>query len=182
MMKKLLENMAVGLVILLTLGVVGLVVKYNMVSDNADVETKYEQEIVESLQSQKTNEEEKTSYLDSLEGYEEVDVKVDPRTEESNVNIAVVKTETKKEGIVQTIGSAVQSVEKKEHYISNLEGYEEDNITVDPKKEDAELNIVADEKGENTQNSAESEEAEQLSVDPLSDIVSDIDSIIDESE
>ena len=169
-MKKLLENIAVGLVILLSLGVVGLVVQYNMLSDNANVETEYEEKIVASLQSKSGNEEKQTSYLDSLEGYEEVDVKVDPGTEASNLNIAVIKVETKKEGVVQRISSAVESVENKER-----------DKKTDPGKEDADLNGTT-EAAEETQNVVEASDEGELGSDPLSEIVSDIDSIIDESE
>ena len=129
-MKNLMENFAVGLVILLSLGVLGLVIQYNLISTDEDTQTNYAPEVIQSLQSQNETTEKKTSYLDTLEGYEDVDVKVDPTEEESNANIAVVKVETKKEGVVQTIGSAIQNVEKKENYVSNLEGYEEKDVKV----------------------------------------------------
>ncbi|MFT7880605.1 MAG: hypothetical protein ABXS91_09465 [Sulfurimonas sp.] len=180
-MKNLLDNMAVGLVVLLSLGVIGLVVQYNIISDDGDTTT-YDEEVLQSLQSESTKPENKSSYLDSLEGYEDVDVKVDPRTEESGVNIAVVKVETNKEGIAESIGTAVENVEKKENYLSTLEGYEERDVNVDSDNETSELNIVNEEDGKDAQNVVEPIQEGQPNVDPLSDIVSDIDSIVDASE
>ncbi|MDM5271254.1 hypothetical protein PGH07_03610 [Sulfurovum sp. zt1-1] len=187
-MKNLLENFAVALVILLSLGILGLVIKYNMISNDEDIETKYAPEIIQSLQSQNTTTEKKTSYLDTLEEYEDVDVKVDSTEEESNENIAVVRVETKKEGVVQTIGSAVQNVEKKENYISNLEGYEEKDVKLNPKKEVSDLNVASEEdstageEDENDESMVGPAQAGEPNSDPLSDIVNDIDSIIDASE
>lgn len=180
-MKNLLDNMAVGLVILLSLGVVGLIVQYNIISDDGDTTT-YDKEVLQSLQSENIQAEKKSSYLDSLEGYEDVDVKVDSRTEESDVNIAVVKVETNKEGVAESIGTAVENVEKKENYISNLEGYEERDVNVNSDNATSELNIVNEEDGEDTQKAIGSVQEGQPSTDPLSDIVNDIDSIVDASE
>lgn len=185
-MKKLLENLAVGLVILLSLVVIGLVVQYNMISSNGDTTREYDPEVAHSLHGEEVKEEKKTSYLDSLEGYEDVDVKVDPTTEGSAENIAVIKVETKKEGLVHTIGSAVENVEKKENYISNLEGYEEGAVKAAPAQAVSDTNMTPSEKrtageSEEENGSASAEEARPAK-DPLSDIMSDIDAIVDESE
>ncbi|HEO97788.1 MAG: hypothetical protein JW682_05080 [Campylobacterales bacterium] len=185
-MKKLLENLAVGLVIILSLVVIGLVIQYNVISSDGDTTREYDPEVAHSLHGEEVKEEKKTSYLDTLEGYEDVDVKVDPTTEGSAENIAVIKVETKKEGLVHTIGSAVENVEKKENYISNLEGYEEGAVKTAPAQAGADPDITPSEEstaGESEEEnvSASTEEARPAN-DPLSDIMSDIDAIVDASE
>lgn len=204
-MKNTLENIAVGLVFILSLTVVGLVVQYNMI-DTGEQAFK-DPDVTRSLQSE-TNKETKTaSYLDSLEGYEDVDVKVAAPAEESTANIAVVATESTDEGLEGNIGTAVENVEKKESYVSNLADYEDVDVKVDPTKEASSVNIATVEgtveeddiagsissaiEGAGTVVEAEAhaetpveEDAEPTppSADPLSDLVSDLDSILGDIE
>ena len=195
-MKNTLEAVAVGLVILLSLGLVGLIVQYNMIE--TDDAPSYTVEVSESLQTQEADKKPTaSSYLDKLEGYEDVDVKVDPTSEDTDVNIAVVESEAGTESMAGSIGSAVETVEKQETYVTDLEGYEDKDIKVDPKQQ-AEANIatvegtsdegvasdihnvVTSEAGEPVEE--EKSDEESLTADPLGDIVSDIDSIISASE
>ena len=193
-MRNVFENIAVGLVFILSLTVVGLVVQYNMI-DTGEQAFK-DPDVTRSLQSE-TNQETKTaSYLDSLEGYEDVDVEVAAPAEEDTANIAVVSGEATDEGLEGTIGSAVETVEKKESYISNLADYEDVDVKVDPTKEASSVNIATVEggtdEGDDIAGSISSAIAEAPaeddaeptppSADPLSDLVSDLDSILGDME
>jgi hypothetical protein len=170
-MKNMGEGIAVGLVILLTFGLVGLIVQYNMIdTEEAMV---YDTQIKQSLESETVKKESKvSSYLDKLEGYEDVDVKVDmtAETKEDTTNIAVVETEVGKEDVIGDIGSAVQTVEKREDYVDNLEHYDPNAVVVAKQKEAVKKEEVQEKTPE-----------EELKSDPVGDIVSDIDSIIDAS-
>lgn len=171
-MKNVGEGIAVGLVILLTFGLVGLIVQYNMIETEESMV--YDTQIKQSLESKTVKKESKvSSYLDTLEGYEDVDVKVDPTdvTKEDTTNIAVVEAEVGQEDVIGDIGSAVQTVEKRENYVDNLEHYDPNAVVVEKPKESVKVEKAQE----------ETPEEEELTSDPVGEIVSDIDSIIDES-
>lgn len=173
-MRNILETVSVGLVILLSLGLVGLVVRYNMIdtTETAQLDT----EVMHSLQNSEvpvTKEKKVSNYLNTLEAYKDVDVKVDPKSQPSNENIATVKTEIKKDGSVGNIGNVVQTTEKNENYVQNLESYnpaqqKNDANTAKPKSDVMDENATEDEA--------------QLKEDPMGNIANDIDAIIDDSE
>lgn len=203
-MKNILENIAVALVFILSFAVVGLVVQYNMIDSEEQVFK--DPEVTRSLQSEVVKKAPTDSYLKSLEGYEDVQVDVEAPAEESTTNIAEVATEGTDEGVEGTIGTAVENVEKEENYISNLEVYEDKDVKVDPTKEASSVNIATVEgtkeegvaksissaiestKPESkveetaTPESENTEEEEPPSADPLSDLVSDLDSIVGDLE
>jgi len=172
-MKNTVEGMAVGLVILLGFGLIGMIVQYNMIG--TEEAATYDTQIQQSLESETIKKENKvSSYLDKLEGYEDVDVKVNPTNEakEDTTNIAVVETEIGKEDITQNIGSAVQTEEKQENYIDNLEHYDPNAVVVKKSEAPAKQEKVQE----------KSSQEEELTSDPIGDIVNDIDSIISETE
>ena len=120
-MKNLLESFAIFLVGLLTVSIIYWIVQYSMIADEEMME-----ELVEYQQSQKKKAPKKanaTDYLQNLEGYEDVDVKVDA-TKETSTNRVVVKSELTKD----ELGAAVED-KSKSSYMENLENY------VEPAKE-----------------------------------------------
>jgi len=175
-MKNILETVSVGLVILLSLGLVGLVISYNTV-DKTESSMQMDEQVLRSLQSNEvpeTKEKQVSNYLDKLEAYKDVDVKVDPTAEPSNVNVATVETEIKKDGAIGNIGNVVQTTEKNENYVQNLENYNPVQPSTDAK--------IAQSK-ENTEDETDvTVDETSMKEDPMSDIVNDIDSIIDASE
>jgi len=120
-MKNLLESFAILLVGLLTVSIIFWIVKYSMIADEEMLE-----ELVEYQQSQKEKAPKKSNtenYLQNLEGYEDVDVKVDA-TKETITNRVVVKSELS----TDELGAAVED-KSKSSYMENLENY------VEPEKE-----------------------------------------------
>ena len=116
-MRKLIENLAVTLVVLLFLVVIALVVKYNMINDDSDdmfdVPVETEKPVSKKEQTK--------SYLNSLESYgDDVDVKVDP-TKENRKNTVKVTSELAEDAIEE----AVKTDEKRDH-VKKLERYEAD--------------------------------------------------------
>jgi len=120
-MKNLLESFAILLVGLLSVSIIYWIVQYSMIADEEMLD-----EIVEYQQSQKKKAPKKakaTDYLQNLEGYEDVDVKVDA-TKETTTNRVVVQSELTKD----ELGAAVED-KSKSSYTENLENY------VEPAKE-----------------------------------------------
>jgi len=120
-MKNVLESFAIFLVGLLTVSIIYWIVQYSMIADEEMLE-----EIIAYEQSQKKKapkKEKTTDYLQNLEGYEDVDVKVDA-TKETTTNRVVVKSELTKD----ELGAAVED-KSKSSYMENLENY------VEPEKE-----------------------------------------------
>jgi len=106
-MKNIVEPIAVTAVALLFVTIIGLIVEYNLIDSGDDV-MEDEKQIAISIQS--TKKEKVSDYLKNLEGYEEVDVKVDPKQEEDeSANIEETKVELKNDDIVNEIDSAVNS-------------------------------------------------------------------------
>ena len=122
-MKNLLESFAVLLVGLLSVSIIYWIVQYSMIAD-ADMIEEIEYEVVETKPKAKT-----TDYLQNLEGYEDVDVKVDA-TKESRANTVVVKSELAKDAL----GDAVED-KSKSSYTENLENYAE------PEKEEVVVEV-----------------------------------------
>lgn len=112
-MKKLMENMAVVLVVALFGLVIVLVVQYNMIEEKpASLPSLANEEEKPSKEARKK------AYLESLESYgEDKDVKVDPTKESSKNTVKVRAEETKSE-----LETVLQTDEKKA-YVENLENY-----------------------------------------------------------
>ncbi len=113
-MKNLLENIAIFLVVLLSLSIVFFIVQYNLIEEDDTLE-----EIAFVVPSKKETSKAKTSsYLSSLEGYgDDVDVDVDAR-KENKVNTVTIKSEIKK----NTLGVVIED-KSKSAYMQNLENY-----------------------------------------------------------
>ncbi|RLA62496.1 MAG: hypothetical protein DRQ78_07990, partial [Epsilonproteobacteria bacterium] len=108
-------SIAVVLVGLLSLLIIILIVQYNMIDDE-----NYIEEIAQATPSKKISTKEKAkSYLKGLEGYEDVDVKVDA-TKEDNANRVMVKSEVSD----NRMDAAVED-KAKTSYMENLANYTE---------------------------------------------------------
>ena len=114
-MKNKLESFAILLVGLLSLGIIYLIVQYNLVDDGDTLdEIAYEipQKKQESTQAKTAD------YLQNLEGYgDDADIKVDA-TKEDRANTVVLKTAVKDD----TLGKAVDD-KTKSSYMQNLASY-----------------------------------------------------------
>jgi len=133
-MRNLFESIAVGVVLLLSIMIVVLIVQYNMIEEDTldDVTLGLSVKKNASSKSQASN-----NYLDKLEGYSDVDVKVDP-TKEDKAN----RIEVKPESTDNSIGQAVEDtyVEKLEHYQENAsEETNEKNDVSEPEPPKAEI-------------------------------------------
>lgn len=137
-MKNLFENFAILLVGLLSLATVFLIVQYNMIEDSDMIED-IEYAVVKKEVSSK---EKTTTYLQNLEGYEDVDVQVDA-TKETQTNTVVVKSELNNDAL----DAAVED-KSKSSYAQNLENYQE------PKKEE----MTEDDEASKPVNDSEPEE------------------------
>lgn len=127
-MKNIIENISVALVGILSLLIVFLIVQYNMIDESERIE-----EVTKTMiAKKKTKIEKRASYLNTLEGYEDVDVEADES--EDVMNRVVVKSEMKDD----LVKDAVEDKEKSS-YMENLERYSE------PKKEEltADVNEAA---------------------------------------
>ena len=114
-MKNMLENVAVTVVVVLFLLIIALIVQYNMIDDGSVVEDiTQELPVSEKVESKKAK---TTNYLQNLESYTDVDVKVDP-TKENTANTVQVTSELAKDDI----GSAVEGTNKSS-YVDSLENY-----------------------------------------------------------
>ena len=114
-MKKLFENIAITLVILLALLVVGLIVQYNLIEDDT-----FEDTIITTKEVPKKDK--TTSYLDALEGYgEDQDVKVDP-TKENSANRVIVNVEENNNKMKEAL---------EDSYVKHLEDFTEDTKKVE---------------------------------------------------
>jgi len=136
-MRNLFESIAVGMVLLLSIVIVILIVQYNMIQEDTldNISAGLSVNKQASPKSQASN-----NYLDTLEGYSDVDVKVDP-TKEDKANRVVVKAESTD----NSLGLAVEDtyVEKLEHYQENVS--EETNEKTNEKNDDAEPEMPQEE-------------------------------------
>jgi len=115
-MKNLLESFAIFLVGLLSVSIIYWIVQYNMIADEEMIDEIGQYVSAKKQESKKVKE---TDYLHDMEGYEDVDVKVDA-TKESHTNTVVVTSELVKD----EIGDAVED-KTKSSYMENLEHYSE---------------------------------------------------------
>ncbi len=113
-MKNMLENVAVTTVVILFLFIIALIVRYNMIDDGSVVEDIAQELPVVKEESKKAK---TTNYLQNLESYTDVDVKVDP-TKVNTANTVQVTSELAKDDI----GSAVEGTNKS-NYVDSLENY-----------------------------------------------------------
>jgi hypothetical protein len=112
-MKNLLESIAVFFVGLLSLLIVFLIVQYNLIEDDTNVE-----KIDLVIPQKKVTAKKTATYLDSLEGYgDDTDVKVDAKKED-HTNTVEVKSEIKQDDL-----GAVVDDKSKSSYMKNLESY-----------------------------------------------------------
>jgi len=106
--------MIVAMVVLLFLGVIALIVKYNMIG-HSTIEPIV---VPESISVEEVQKKEKKDYLKSLESYgEDVDVKVDP-TQETHKNMVRVTSEL----VDDELDNALK-IDEKKSYLKNLEEY-----------------------------------------------------------
>ncbi len=130
-MKNMLENAAIATVVVLFLVIIALIVRYNMIDDDMV------DDIVQELPAvKKESKKAKTSnYLQNLESYRDVDVKVDP-TKENSANRVQVSSELANDAI----GSAVENTDKSS-YVDSLKSYtdQKDAGQKDKVKTDKEL-------------------------------------------
>ena len=132
-MKNMLENVAVTVVVVLFLLIIALIVRYNMIDDgNVVDDIAQELPVAEKVESKKAK---TTNYLQNLESYTDVDVKVDP-TKENTANTVQVRSELAKD----EIGSAVGTVDKSA-YVDSLTNYtdKKDADATDREKTEKEL-------------------------------------------
>ena len=87
-MKNIFENIAVLLIIIFSLAIIALIVQYNLINEKDNVYL----EDLDGIEKNTMIEQKKTNYLDTLEKYRDVDVKVDPR-QNSRENQIKVKVE-----------------------------------------------------------------------------------------
>jgi len=150
-MKNILEKVAIAIVVLLTLLVVGLIAKFNMINDGdvSDNSAAYE----DSVEKKESKKEKTSNYLQNLETYTDVDVKVDP-TKVNNTNRVHVKSELTD----NTMQSAIKDTDKS-GYVNSLTKYTDkpSRNKKDRKKTDQELK---DEKAEDDKVKLEQEEIE----------------------
>ena len=111
-MKNLLENVAVLFVLLLSLTIIALIVKYNMIEDDT-LEANYPISVVKEVPKKEST----NDYLNKMEHYDDVDVKVDP-TQQDSTNKVVVKSEQKENSIEDAV---------KDDYVEKLEQYTDEN-------------------------------------------------------
>jgi len=115
-MKKLIDNFAMILVVLLFGVVIFLVVRYNMIgeSSTSSLVVLPEEQSVEPTKQ-------KDTYLKSLESYgEDVDVEVDP-TKETHKNTVKVSSELTKDDL-----EAALKTDEKKSYLKSLESYSDE--------------------------------------------------------
>jgi len=115
-MKNLFETIATFLVLCLSLLMVFLIVQYNLVNENVDIE---ELPYAKVLKSKASLKDKRNSYLQNLEGYTDVDVNVDAQTE-SMTNTVIIKSELLNDAIKNTVDDYSKS-----SYMENLNKYSE---------------------------------------------------------
>ena len=113
-MKNMLENVAITTVVVLFLLIITLIVQYNMVDDSNLVDEVAYEIPTAKKESKKAK---TTNYLQNLESYTDVDVKVDP-TKVNTANTVQVTSELAKDDI----GSAVGAIDKSA-YVGSLTNY-----------------------------------------------------------
>lgn len=168
-MKSLLENFAVLLVGLLSLALVYLIVQYNLIKDTTL------DEIIEAVPQPKVSKKKKTqNYLNTLEGYEDQDVKVDAE-KENIVNRVKIESESSEDELHSIINDS-----SKLSYMENLQSYEEtkDKKEVNSKEHQKELidesDLEALEFDEGDPEKLEFDEVEDKIGTAIDDLLSDL--------
>jgi len=142
-MNKLIENILVIVSGFLLIAIVVLIVLYNTQDDTKQNDTFFETSSIASI----VKKDNKINYLKNLEGYSDVNVKVDPKKRNSS-NIVDVQEEKVKNNI-----SYVVDDKSKSSYMENLENYNSDsNVTInstieEEEEEDSEKTGIIDEIG-----------------------------------
>jgi len=113
-MKKLFDAIATGLVVLLSVLISFLVLQYNLVAEDIHIEELPSKKSAKQMELLKNK---KNSYLQNLEGYTDVDVKVDAQTE-SMTNTVIIKSELNNDTIKNTVDD-----HSKSSYMENLNKY-----------------------------------------------------------
>ncbi|MCK5776945.1 MAG: hypothetical protein KAH25_12240 [Bacteroidales bacterium] len=114
-MKNIVEKISIAIVVLITLVVIALIIKYNMIDDEDMANSTATYEVSEV---KKVSKKVKTSdYLQNLEKYTDVDVKVDP-TKVNNANKVHVISELENDNIQ----SALKDTDKSD-YVKSLKKY-----------------------------------------------------------
>ena len=117
-MKKLIDNLAVVMVVVLFLIVIALVIKYNTISEDTDIA------FVEIPEEKVATPKDKTSdYLKNLESYSDVDVEVDP-TKETHKNTVKVTSELAEDELEDAL-----KTDEKKSYLKSLESYSDEKKT-----------------------------------------------------
>jgi len=147
-MKNIVEKIAITMIVILTLLIIGLIVKFNMIN-NSDLS----EDLVVPVVKKEAKKSKTSNYLQNLETYTDVDVKVDP-TKVNNTNRVHVKSELTD----NTMQSAIKDTDKS-GYVNSLTKYTDkpSRNKKDRKKTDQELK---DEKAEDDKVKLEQEEIE----------------------
>jgi cell division protein FtsN len=134
-MKKLIDNLAVVMVVVLFGVVIALVVQYNTISENTNFAA------IDLPEEQTVQKDNTKSYLDTLESYgEDVDVAVDP-TKETHKNTVKVTSELAEDELEDAL-----KTDEKKNYLKSLERYS------DTKKHHVKTEKLEDVKPEKVQN------------------------------
>jgi len=113
-MKNLTESFAIGIVVFLFVAVLSLIVLYNLIGEDVNIE----QVALQAPYKKATSKASANDYLDSLEGYgDDTDVKVDAKKEDTT-NTILVQSESNK-----NILDSVVEDKSKNSYMQNLENY-----------------------------------------------------------
>jgi|GEM_PF-1743336 len=146
-MKNFLESLAIFLVGILSVGIIYLIIQYNMIQDENmlnDVLTELAEPVEESGKTQEEN------YLENLEGYDDDDLDLGDEeldvTKESTTNTVTVVAEVAE----SALDDAVED-KSKSSYMENLESYQEvvpanENVDVTKESLTNTVTVEADEK------------------------------------
>jgi preprotein translocase subunit SecF len=133
-MKKLIDNLAFVMVIVLFLVIVVLVFQYNTISENTNLA------LIKFQEEKTTQKDETKNYLDTLESYSDVDVQVDP-TKETHKNTVKITSELAEDDLEEAL-----KTDEKKNYLKSLESYS------DSKKSHVKTEKLEDVKPEKVQN------------------------------
>lgn len=115
-----LESVAIGTVVVLFLFIVALIVQYNMIDEDNVVDEITQELTVEKKVSKKAK---ASNYLQNMESYTDVDVKVDP-TKENTANRVQITSELANDDIGSAVGNTDQT-----GYVDSLKNYADKKST-----------------------------------------------------
>jgi hypothetical protein len=134
-MKKLIDNFAVVMVLVLFFIVIALIVQYNTIGEGTNLE------FLEIPEEKITQKDETKNYLNTLESYgEDVDIKVDP-TKDTHKNTVKITSELSEDELEDAL-----KTDEKKNYLNSLERYS------DEKKSTVKTQKLEDVKPEKEQN------------------------------